>query len=449
MKNDERPTTKDERRRLVVGPSSFVAIYRGNLPMTTNTPYDIILWGATGFTGQLVAKYLAERPSGDEPPIRWAIAGRHRAKLEQLQRDLPGEPPILLADSHDRPSLDALVAQGRVIVSTVGPYMRHGEPLVAACVAAGRDYCDLTGETPWIRQMIDRYHEQAGQSGARIVHCCGFDSIPSDLGVLMLQERALADYGRPCATIYHAFGPFRTGLSGGTIASMLNLLEQGQQARRLLADPFVLAPELADQPRPRDQSGPRYIEPMAIWTAPFIMAAINGRIVYRSNVLLGFRYGRAFQYHEALRAGAGWQGRLKALNISAAMGVGMASLAISPLRRLLQATVLPKPGEGPSEEVREKGFFRSKLLGVIPAAEGRPAAVIQGRAGGEGDPAYKGTAQMLAETAVALAQDNRPNQPGGILTPAAALGMILVERLRASGMTFETTNDERPTTNDE
>jgi short subunit dehydrogenase-like uncharacterized protein len=410
-------------------------------PQTMTNLFDLILWGATGYTGRLVAHYLAARPG---PPLRWAIAGRNRAKLEQLQQELPhaARPPILLADSQDRPSLDALVAQGRVIVSTVGPYMQYGTPLVAACVAAGRDYCDLTGETPWIRQNIDAFHAPAGQSGARIVQCCGYDSIPSDLGVLMVQEFALAQYGRPCPTVHHLMGPAKGGLSGGTIASMLNLMAEAPAVRRQLADPFILAPELAGEPPPRDQTGARYNDALQSWTAPFIMAAINSRVVYRSNALLGFRYGRDFRYYEAARTGDGWRGRLAANSTSVGLGLGMLGLSMAPVRRLLQATVLPQPGDGPSREQREQGFFRSRLVGLLPASGEQPAVRIQGRVGAQGDPGYQATAQMLAETAVALAEDGRPERCGGILTPAAALGMTLVERLRASGMTFAVRRDE-------
>jgi short subunit dehydrogenase-like uncharacterized protein len=400
------------------------------------TTFDIILWGATGFTGQLVARYLAQQQAGGAPPIRWAIAGRNPTKLQELQQQLPGQPPILLANSQHRPSLDALAAQGRVIISTVGPYAQYGTPLVAACVEAGRTYCDLTGETPWIRQNIDAFHERARHTGARIVHCCGYDSIPSDLGALMVQEYALAQYGRPCPIIHHVIGPAKAGLSGGTIASMLNMMEQGKGTRRLLADPFVLVPEMAADKRPRDQSGPLYNETVATWTAPFIMAAINSRVVYRSNALMDFRYGRQFQYHESMRTGKGGRGRLNAYLFSGGLGAGMVGLQLKPLRRLLQAAVLPKPGEGPSEEARESGFFRSQLAGILPAADGQPEMIIRGRVGADGDPGYKATAQMLSETALALAETEDAALPGGILTPAAALGMPLVERLRASGMTF-------------
>jgi short subunit dehydrogenase-like uncharacterized protein len=402
--------------------------------METTPEFDIILWGATGFTGQLVAHYLAKRLQ--DTPLRWAVAGRNPNKLQELQRLLPGQPPILLANSQDPESLAALVAQGRVIVSTVGPYAQYGAALVAACVTAGRAYCDLTGETPWVRQMIDAHHSAAAATGARIVHCCGYDSIPSDLGVLMMQEYAWAQYGRAIPTIHHIVGPAKGGLSGGTIASMLNMMEMGGEMTRQLADPFLLAPELAGQTAPRDQTGPRYNEASELWTAPFIMAAINSRVVYRSNSLLAWRYGRDFQYHESLRTGHGLSGRLKASGVSAGMAAGMISLQLKPLRRLLQATILPQPGDGPSVETQENGFFRSKLIGLLPATADQPAAVIRGRVAGQGDPGYKGTAQMLGETAVALAEDERPHPPVGVLTPAAALGMELVERLRRSGMTF-------------
>lgn len=411
-----------------------------------NPLFDIILWGATGFTGRLAAEYLAQRQALDEPPICWAIAGRNAAKLTALQKQLPGQtrPPILLADSQDRAALDRLAAQGRVIVSTVGPYARYGTPLVAACAAAGRDYCDITGETPWIREMIDRFHQKAVEKGARLVHCCGFDSIPSDLGTLMTQEFALAEFGRPCPVIKHLFGPSRGGVSGGTVASALNLLAQSQQdaaLRRRLADPFYLATAAGPRQRLAAQRGPRYDPDFQSWTAPFVMAAINRQIVYRSAALLDFSYGDAFAYQEAMRAGGGGRGWLRAVVISLGLAGGQLALRSRLIRRLLQNYFLPQPGEGPPAAARDNGFFRTELRGLLPAGAGRPAVVIRARTGGEGDPGYKATAQMLVESALALALDKRAQRPSGVLTPAVALGSILTDRLRASGMTFELSID--------
>lgn len=410
-------------------------------------PYDLVLWGATGFTGRLTAEYLTRHYGAAGAPLRWAIAGRDRAKLVALREELAAidatavEIPILLGDSHDRPSLNAIVAQTRVICSTVGPYSLHGTPLVAACAAGGVAYCDLTGEAPWIRDNIDRFGAEAKASGACIVHACGYDSIPSDLGTLMVQEKAMADHGRFAPTVKHLFGPTRGGFSGGTIASMLHLMRRSRRSRRvrrLLADPFALIS--GDEPHERrvsDQTTPRYDADFGRWTAPFVMTGINSRVVYRSHALREYRYGRSFRYREAMRMGRGLSGRVSAVTFSLGLLLAMKVGGFDPVQRLLENSVLPAPGEGPDREERENGFFRTTLLAKLPAQNGAPAAWVRGKVVGVNDPGYGETAKMLSESALCLALDgDQLPDRRGILTPATAMGARLIERLRAAGMTF-------------
>jgi len=394
-------------------------------------PFDLVLFGATGFTGRLVAEYLAQK----KVPLKWAIAGRDRKKLEALGAGVP----ILIADAGDLASLDAVATQTRVICSTVGPYARYGSPLVEACAKNGVDYCDLTGETHWIRKMIDAHHDQAQKSGARIVHCCGFDSIPSDLGTFMLQEHARATHGAPCTEVVFAVRGSRGGVSGGTIASMMDLIDlakRDREVRKILLDPYALNPE-GDRRGPdgHDQRSVRYDDTLGSWTAPFVMEAINARIVRRSNALSGYRYGRDFRYREVVAFKRGPLGLALASGMTAGLGVFVAATAFAPTRAVLKRTLLPAPGQGPSADTRERGFFRVQLVGTGTDKSGQPFRV-EGRVAGHGDPGYAATARMLAESALCLASDERTSE-GGVLTPATALGARLLERLRTADMTFE------------
>ncbi|MCA9960712.1 MAG: saccharopine dehydrogenase NADP-binding domain-containing protein [Anaerolineales bacterium] len=409
--------------------------------------FDIVIWGATGFTGRLVAEYLTRQYGVDGQTVRWTIAGRNPKKLDSIRLALAhinpaaANLPLLVADSQDRASLDNLVQQTKVVCSTVGPYALYGTPLVAACAEQGVDYCDLTGEVPWIRQNIDSFHEQAVQTGARIVHCCGFDSIPSDLGTLMMQEYARDKYGRFCPEIKFVLAGMRGGFSGGTAASLLNMIEGAgneRAMRRILADPFALVPDgNPTNTRVTDQMNARWDADLERWTAPFIMASINTRIVRRSNYLLGYRYGRSFQYSEATQFPRGFVGgRLAATGFSLGLGTFMGLAGFGPTRKLLEKSVLPAPGEGPDQETRDNGYFRIKLLGKLPAHDGQPAISFKGEVAGNKDPGYGETAKMVAESALCLALDDKIPQRGGILTPAASMGMHLIERLRAAGMTF-------------
>ncbi|AUX29971.1 MULTISPECIES: trans-acting enoyl reductase family protein [Sorangium] len=395
---------------------------------------DIVLFGATGFTGRLVAEYLVAR----RPGVRWALAGRRRRRLELVRSGLAAlDPaaealPILVGDSLDRGAMDDIVRRARVVCSTAGPYAKYGDQVVAACVEAGTSYCDITGETHWIRRMIEAHHARAEATGARIVHCCGFDSIPSDLGVLMLHEHLAAQGDRLAEAHGRVILKMPGGLSGGSVATLMSIFENiGDPAVwRALIDPYALDPEGSPRgPDRRDFKAPGRDAGSGGWTAPFIMAAINTRVVRRSNALLGHAYGRDFRYDEAISTGEGVAGLARAAGISAALG-GASALAVVPPGRRLLGRLLPAPGEGPSREQREQGRFRLEIHARSAAGK-----KLTGVVAGSHDPGYGGTAIMLGEAALSLAQDDLPAH-GGVLTPAVAMGTKLIERLRAAGETY-------------
>jgi len=404
--------------------------------VTPDREFDLILWGATGFTGQLVAEYLVET-YGVDGPLRWAIAGRSQSKLENLQRQLlvdsqAGDLPILVADSTDRDSVDALALRARVICSTVGPYARYGTELVAACAEAGTSYCDLTGEVPWMARVIPAFEQAAKNSGARIVHCCGFDSIPSDMGTWFLQQAMQRRHGTGAQRVKSRVGRTRGTASGGTVASMLDMLEQAGRdpaVRRALADPYSLCPAGTIGPDGPDQVGARFDPDFEQWTSPFVMSAINSRVVRRSHWLLGQPWGERFTYDESQLC----RSRLQAYSSTAGMGAAMGILALGPTRRLAQHW-LPKPGDGPDREAREAGHYELFFHGTHPDLPGQP---MRARVSHTLDPGYGSTARMLAEAAVCLAQDEAIVE-GGFWTPASGLGDALLHRLQSpAGLTFE------------
>jgi short subunit dehydrogenase-like uncharacterized protein len=405
---------------------------------------DVVLWGATGFTGALVAEYLAARLA--ETDLRLALGGRDRDKLERLRWRL-GERwpaaaglPVVVADSRDRSALAAIAADTEVVCTTVGPYAKHGHELVAACVEQGTDYCDLTGEVQFIRAMVDRHHETARGTGTRIVHCCGFDSIPSDLGTLMLHD-AMAERSARLDELKLVVGASRGGFSGGTVASLLNVVEEAARdrtIRRIVGHPYALNPEGERHgPDGPDLQRPRFDADLGQWTGPFVMAAINTRVVRRTNALLGWPYGRDFRYSEVTGFGPGFKGRFDATLMSGGLGAFVGAVSWSPTRALLEKVALPSPGEGPSREAREAGFFKLKLHARGTDADGDTIRLV-GRVEGDNDPGYGETAKMLGESALCLALDGGElESPGGVLTPASAMDRILLERLRAAGMVFE------------
>lgn len=391
-------------------------------------PWDLVIWGATGFTGRLVAEALAaELPQG----LRWALAGRDRDRLERLRTELGVDAGVVVADAHDPASLAVLASSTRVVASTVGPYARHGTPLVAACVDAGTHYADLTGEVTWMRASIDAFHDAARASGAKIVHACGFDSVPSDLGLWWLQRHAVARHGRPCGRVVHGFGPMAGGVSGGTVASALAMSEAAAadpQVRRALADPDLLAPGAAPEPRVRRPWWPRRDPELGAWTAPFFMAGVNERVVRRTRALAGEPWGEGFRYRECWRA-RGW---FEAATISLASVIKPALLVLGPVSRWTARRILPRPGQGPSAEARARGFFRTQLVGRV---DGVDAPVVV-RLSCDLDPGYGATALMLREAALSLAFDDLGDE-GGVLTPAAAFGEHLVARLQRAGLRFD------------
>lgn len=409
-------------------------------PMTTgdaangrDKDFDLVLFGATGFTGRLVAEYLVKK----RPTLRWALAGRSRDKLERVRGELgaidaaAASLPLVIGDSLDAASVDAMVRRTRVVCTTVGPYARYGLPLVAACAERGVHYCDLTGETPFIRAAIDAHHERAVATGARIVPCCGFDSIPSDLGVFLLHQH-LEGKSQHLKEARYRVIKMRGGASGGTVASMLGILENAgdPRVRRSLGDPYGLNPAGAPRGKDRgDQAGPRRDADTGHWTGPFVMAAINTRVVRRSNALLDFAYGKDFRYDEATDVGPGLAGLARAAGLSAGVALFVAA-AVTPPGRALLSRFLPAPGEGPTLEQRENGCFRVELRGVSTGGDALQAVVAADR-----DPGYGATSIMLSESALCLAEDKLPAR-GGVLTTASCMGMALVERLRAAGMTL-------------
>ncbi|MEM9172793.1 MAG: saccharopine dehydrogenase NADP-binding domain-containing protein [Pseudomonadota bacterium] len=406
--------------------------------------YQLILWGATGFTGQLVAEHLFKRIGWDS--MRWALGGRSREKLEHTRQQLgrgAGKIDLITGDSTRPEDMRSLAERADVIVSTVGPYARYGNELVAACARAGTHYCDLTGEVPWMRRMIDAHHTTARLSGAVIVHACGFDSIPFDMGVWMLQNEAMKRFGQPLQRVHTYVRAMRGGLSGGTAASMMDIAEEASQSRRtarLLRNPYALNPHNTTDGEDRDNLfGFGRDELIGDWVGPFFMAGVNTRIVRRTNALTGYRYGRDFRYSEYLLGGDGFAGAAKAAAISVGSTTMMLAAAFKPTRALLRQFVLPKSGQGPNETEREAGFFRLYLAGIDRAGNSLGATLT-----GERDPGYGSTSRMLGESALSLASREpiRVNGGGGFSTPAAALGADLAQRLlRHAGLTFEVDTD--------
>jgi short subunit dehydrogenase-like uncharacterized protein len=393
--------------------------------MKSSSTFDIVVYGATGFTGRLVAEYLAAHYVGKGAP-KWAMAGRSLDKLASV-RDAIGAPadiPLIAADAGDTASLTAMVEQANLVLTTVGPYQYYGSDLLAACAASGTDYVDLCGEPIWMRQMIDAHEATAQSTGARILFSCGYDSIPFELGVLFCQETAKKLRGAPVSRIKGRVRVMKGTLSGGTAASMKAMFSAAANDHSLVAllrSPFALTPGF-EGPRQPPGNKPLYDEDLASWTTPFVMANINTRNVHRSNMLLGFPYGRDFVYDEMMLTGPGDKGeekarRILAANTSEKMGSGG-----------------PKPGEGPSKEERESGHYDLLFVGLAP--DGRQVRVA---VRGDRDPGYGSTSKMIAECAIGLRE--APDVKGGIWTPGAALGQRLIARLvDHAGITFDVEN---------
>ena len=407
-----------------------------------NRPYAVILYGATSFVGQITAHYLTNFLSNaknkDGSNVTWAIAGRDEKKLNELQSTLESKVDIVIANSNNPASLDEMTKQTQVIISTVGPYLKYGEPLIKSCAENGTDYVDLTGEAIFIKDMMDKYQETAKQSGARIVNSCGFDSIPSDLGVYFTQAKAEETFGETCNVIHMRVKAAKGGISGGTIASMATIFEEAGEdkaRRKQVANPYLLNDD-TDAPNVRQDnvSKPEYDSTHKRWLAPFVMASINTRIVHRSNQLLGYEYGRDFKYDEAMWMKDGVKGKLSSYAMSAGLLGFATAMMIKPSRELLSKHVLPKAGSGPSKDEQENGYFDIRHFGQTAKND-----TITVKVTGDRDPGYGSTSRMISQAALCLAQDiSKEDIGGGFWTPASAMGDKLITRLEAhSGLSFE------------
>ena len=400
--------------------------------------FDVIIQGATGFTGTLVAEYFL-RQYGTGGDLRWALAGRSAKKLEEVRHGLgpaAADLPTIVADSFDTEALRSLANRTRVVLTTVGPYALYGSDLVAACVEAGTHYCDLAGEVHWIREMIDSHQSRAKETGARIVHCCGFDSVPMDIGAWYLQNAVHEKYGKYCESVSMLVKATKGTASGGTIASMMNLIRESRKDRsiaRILTHPYSLNPEgERDGPDSWDQRKVIYREDAKSWTAPFVMAGVNTKVVRRSHALAGYPYGKSFRYDESVLTGPGVSGWLKGTVMTLGIGGLVFFASFTPTRNFLQRFVLSKPGEGPDRELQKSGFFNLMQIGKLG-----DGTVVRGKITGDQDPGYGSTSKMLGECAVCLAKDEL-EKDGGVWTPASVMGKPLLGRLRKNaGLTFE------------
>jgi short subunit dehydrogenase-like uncharacterized protein len=395
--------------------------------------YDVVLYGATGFVGQQTVQYFARYSD----QIRWAIAGRNRQKLESVKAQVGVDVDVLVADSQDQAAVDAIVCQTRVLLNTAGPFALYGNAIVDACVRLQTDYVDITGETPWVRQLCDRYHQPAAANGTRIIPCCGFDAVPSDLGAYLLVRYMQQELGVGCRAV-KAYFQMVGGFNGGTLASGFNLYDSGQTAQ--VNDPFLLNPSAghssSDRERNRDPDSAQYDSDLGTWVAPFFMSSVNTRVVRRSWALFEQWQesdGANFTYQEYLKFDPplAW---LQATGVTAGMALFAGLLQQPPLRRLIQP-LLPQPGSGPSEQTMNTGWFRCELMGIDGDRQ------VKGLICDQGDPGNRATVKFVCESALSLAldQDQLPGgqQRGGILTPATGLGDVLAQRLRQTGMTLE------------
>lgn len=403
--------------------------------MSASTPpFDIVLFGATSFVGQILTRRMVER-LGNDGEVSWAIAGRDADKLARVADETGATVEQIVADAADDDAMQGLAETAKVVVSTVGPYALYGSQLIAAVASAGTDYCDLTGEPQWMRAMIDEHHETAVRTGARIVHACGFDSIPSDLGVWFTQQHAIERFGEPCTTIGLRVKAMKGGASGGTVASMMALMEQIREQpelRKILGNPYALAPEgMREGPRQPNVTVPQRDDLSGQWVGPFVMAATNSRVVHRSHALLGRPWGD-FRYDEAMLMGEGPLGAVKAAATAGGTGAFAGMAALGPTRKLL-GRFLPDPGEGPSPEAQVAGFFDMRLYGTTAGGD-----EIVTKVTGDRDPGYGSTAKMLAESALAFLDVPHDEVGGGFWTPATAFGDLLVDRLvDHAGLSFD------------
>jgi short subunit dehydrogenase-like uncharacterized protein len=398
--------------------------------------HDLVVYGATGFVGELVAGYLADHAPAE---VRIALGGRSRERLEKLRGRLGVDWPLIVADADDEIAMAKLAAAGRVVVTTVGPYLQHGRTLVRACAAAGTDYLDLTGEVIFHRRSIDENEELARSTGARIVHSCGFDSIPSDLGVHVLHQLVQSDGAGQLTDTTLVVTSMRGGYSGGTVDSIrtqIDVLSDDRDLRRVAASPYSLTPDRKAEPELGRQEDMVSMPGRAVdrslrgHVAPFLMASYNSRVVRRTNALRGWAYGRSFRYREAQSTGTSVASPLLAVGHKLMLGGLFTGLTLPPTRFVLDR-VLPKPGTGPDEKTRRNGHFTMDIFTTTTTG-----ARYRSRFRAKGDPGYAATAVMLGEAGLTLVldRDKLPPSEGGVLTPATALGDALVDRLRAAGV---------------
>jgi len=398
-----------------------------------NTQYDLIIFGATSFVGQITARYLAEHIDQKVLNVRWAIAGRSASKMQSALPELLGKVEFIVVDAGNEKNMQQLASSTKVIISTVGPYALFGELLIKACAEQGTDYCDLTGEAQWIRKMMDKYDAAAQASGARIVNSCGFDSVPSDMGVYFLQQLANSNWGEPARRVKLGVRRLKGGLSGGTFASLLNVVAESSQdpaINKMMKNPYAICPTGHPfKTRQHFVKGPAYDKDFKAWSAPFVMAAINERIVHKSNACTNASYGNDFCYHEAMLMGDGLAGRYRAWSFSLGLGLFMLGVSMAPTRKFLSKFILPKPGEGPSPQEQLNGYFDMRILGFNDTGERLTVKVT-----GDRDPGYGSTAKMLGQAALCLLQDYREGEQklghsGGLLTPASMFDQRYIERL--------------------
>tara|TARA_X000001036_G_scaffold309650_1_gene288342 strand:- start:1082 stop:2302 length:1221 start_codon:yes stop_codon:yes gene_type:complete len=401
--------------------------------MNRSKEFDIIIWGASGFTGRLVVAYLFKK-YGVNDNIKWAMAGRDKKKLKQVRFEVADNSlPIIIAEINDEASLKEMIIRTKVICTTVGPYTIYGSKLVSLCVNHGTDYCDLSGEVQWIRKMIDQHHENAKINGVKIVHSCGFDSIPSDMGVYFTQRESKAQKGQLVNKIEMRVAGIRGGISGGTYASLTKVMEQAfldKEVYKVLTNPYGLNPKgKIEGDDMRDLNTIIYDEVSKSWIGPFVMAGINTKVVRRSNALSGYAYGKDFRYDEATICGKGLKGWIK----GCLMAIPLLIMTAKPESFLKKITnkILPKPGEGPTKEQREKGFFNLKFYATL-----KDGSRVLVKVNGDMDPGYGSTSKMLGEAAVCLSKDNLSNV-SGVLTPSTAMGDFLLKRLEnRAGLSF-------------
>ena len=395
--------------------------------------YDLIIWGATSFTGKLVTEYLFNNYGSSK--IKWAIAGRNLDKLKKIRSQVADEKiPMFIADSFDEESLSKFVKKTKVVCSTVGPYSLYGTKLVKLCVENNTNYCDITGEAHWIRNLIDQFHEEAKSKKIKIVNSCGFDSIPSDMGVYFIQNEIKKTYKNYANFIKMRVAGVRGGISGGTYVSINNLLKEAYSNKkifRVLNNPYGLNPK--NKMEGMDKKDLRKIifdKESNSWIYPFIMAGINTKVVRRSHALTNFQYGKDFRYEEAMMSGKGISGLLKA--ILAVFPLAMIGLNPNSFLKKIVNSYMPKPGEGPGLEKRKNGFYNLRFYVTIDERRKAFAKVV-----GDNDPGYGSTSKMLAESALCLAFDKLPENYG-VVTPSIAMGKQLLERLRNNaGLNFQ------------